>query len=140
MEKMAEAKKMGLFNRTKKKSQEELDAEFTKLDQQEEMEDTGVIGTEEDYEEAPQQPKRIGRPPMNKPGIPVKPNISQNKPVSQPEEENMPSEIKEYAEAFNNEFARIIEPDKNFNMLFALYCEQKRTNKLLEELLEQSQQ
>jgi hypothetical protein len=143
---MEAKKKMGLFGKNKnRKTQEELNEEFAKLNAEE---DTGVEDSYEDVDEAEVvmpvksqgRPVNVQKPVLSTHKTPMKAQNSLNKPVLREEheevrdsvDEGFSKEIKGFAEDFNEEFAKIVEPDKQFNMLFALYVEQKRTNKLLE--------
>jgi hypothetical protein len=86
---------------------------------------------EQDYENMDSETIDLDNPDNSVPKTMVKPNNSQNKQVSEPVDDSLPASLKPFIESFNNEFGRVVEPDKQFNLLFALYVEQKRANKIL---------
>ena len=109
-----EMKKMALFNKKRNGSSEELNGEY------EEFEKLGNDTDTIDLNNGKQIPKQM----------PVKPNSSQNKPVSQDSDDGLPVSLKPFVDDFNKEFGKIVEVDKNFNLLFAIYVEIKRGNRI----------
>lgn len=101
--------KMSLFNKNKV-SEQELEQDYANIDNE-------VVD--------------LDNPDVSMPSKAVKLNSSQNKQVSDSVGDSLPVSLKPFVESFNNEFGMIVEPDKQFNLLFALYVEQKRANKIL---------
>ena len=142
LKKDMESEKMALFEKRKEKvpvtagSEEELNKEFEEWKRANKgvsQDDDFITDDDTVVVEAPLQSKtevkRMGRPPMAKPV--VKPSISQNEPVSEEEEVSIDVDTKAFVMAFNEEYGSIAERDSQFTVLFAIFCEQRKTNELL---------
>jgi hypothetical protein len=109
-----------------RKTQEQLNEEFSKLGEEEVMEnDTEVAET---YEESSKMAK-ITQKPIPKPV--TRPNISQNETVSNEEADILPKDIRKFATEFDNDYSNIKMVDNNFTLQFAIYSELKRQNRIL---------
>jgi hypothetical protein len=130
LKKRMEAKKMGLFERSKnRKTQEELNEEFSKLG-----EETEVIDIEKPKKSIPPMAQKKAIKPVPKEDTSDMEMEEYDVPEAS-KQGQIPLNLKAHIEAFNKDYSFVQEQDKKVNLLFAIYCEQRKNNRLTAQLV-----